>query len=408
MKTTKVNQSLLKEINRKKVLRAVFEKGQSSRSEIKHLIKQDGKTVTNITNSLIKDGLVTASGYSAFTGGRRRELLILNPDYGYIIGIYMDINFLVGVVTDFRSQVLLRERLPISPSESRGSLVSKIRKTIDFLVKKTEIPPDKLLGIGFIASGFYDQEAGKWLLSVNNLYWKNVPIVDLLSRDWSCPIYLEDNSRALALGEKWFGLAKEKDNFICLDIGEGVGCAIYQNNQLYKGSSNFAGEIGHTVVVPDGDVCSCGKRGCLESVASGWALAKKVKNRIARGEKTQVLDLCKGSIDDIQADMVFEAAHNGDRLANDLLDTASKYLGMAIANLINLLNPELIIISGHFSTAKDVSLLSLKEKIKTYALPESFAKVEIATSALGEEAGVLGATTLVYHRFFHIGPIGIS
>ncbi len=408
MNTTKVNQSLLKEINRKKILRVVFDKGQSSRSEIKNLIKQDGKTVTNITNSLIKDGLVTSSGFSAFTGGRRRELLILNPNFGYMVGIYMDVNFLIGVVTDFRSKVLLRERIPISPTDSKANLVSKIRKTIDFLIKTEQIPQEKLLGIGFIASGFYDQSSGKWLLSVNNLHWKNVPIVSLLSRQWSCPIYLEDSSRALALGEKWFGLAKDKENFICLDIGAGIGCAIYQHSQLYRGSSNFAGEIGHTVVVPDGEICSCGKRGCLESVASGWALEKKVKSRIARGEKTLVSDMCNGNPEAIEAEMVFQAAHNGDKLAMDLLNSASEYLGMAIANLINLLNPEMIIFSGHFSTSKDFSLLSLKEKIRKFAMPESFEKVDIATSALGDEAAVLGATTLVSDRFFHIGRIGIS
>lgn len=408
MSSTKVNQSLLKEINRKKILRVVYDRGQSSRSEIKHLIKQDGKTVTNITNGLIKDGLVTASGFSAFTGGRRRELLILNPHYGYIVGIYMDVNFLIGVVTDFRSRVLLRERIPISPTESKGNLIAKIRKTIDFLIKTGQIPQDKLLGIGFIASGFYDQEAGKWLLSVNNLYWKNVPIVPLLARQWPCPIYLEDSSRALALGEKWFGLAKDKENFICVDIGAGIGCAIYQNNQLYKGSSNFAGEIGHTVVVPDGEICSCGKRGCLESVASGWALEKQMKLRIAKGEKTRVLELCHGNPEAIEAEMVFQAAHLGDKLATELLNSASEYLGMAIANMINLLNPEMIIFSGHFSSSQDLSLLSLKEKIRKYAMPESFAKVDIATSALGDEAAVLGATTLVHDRFFHIGPIRVS
>jgi N-acetylglucosamine repressor len=405
MKTTKVNQSLLKEINRKKVLRVVYDKGQSSRAEIKHLIRQDGKTVTNIANSLLKDGLVTANGYSSFTGGRRRELLILNPDYGYIIGIHLDINFLIGIVTDFRSKVLLRERIPISPTELKSSLISKIRKTIDFLINKGKIPQEKILGIGFVASGFYDQDTGRWLLSANNLHWKDVPIVHILSQQCQRPIYLEDCSRALALGEKWFGSAKKKENFICVDIGAGIGCAIFQGNRLYKGSSNFAGEIGHTVVVPEGELCSCGKRGCLETLASGWALEKQMKQRIAKGEKTLVRGLCKGDPDAIDADMIFHAAHDGDRLAMDLLDTASKYLGMGIANLVNILNPELMIFSGHFSTMEDFSLLSLKEKIRQYALPEAFGSLELVTSGLGDDAAVLGATTLVLDRLFHIQPI---
>lgn len=407
MKRTKVNQSLLKEINRKKILRVIYERGQSSRAEIRHLIKQDGKTVTNIVNGLIKDRLLTTSGYSSFTGGRRRELLIMNPGYGYIIGIHLDINYLIGIVTDFQSKVLLRERIPISPTETKANLINKIRKTINFLITKGNIPQDQLLGIGFVASGFYDQELGKWLVSVNNLYWKDVPIVSILSQHCMCPIYLEDCSRALALGEKWFGSAKDEENFICLDIGAGIGCAIFQKNRLYKGSSNFAGEIGHTIVVPDGEVCSCGNRGCLETVASGWALVKQVKCRMSKGEQTLVQDSCNGNLEAIDADMIFHAAHNGDKLAIELLKGASKYLGIGVANLINLLNPELIILSGHFSSIEDFSLLSLKEHIRQYAMPESFEKTKIVTSLLGDDAAVLGATTLILDQIFHIETISV-
>jgi N-acetylglucosamine repressor len=407
MKRTKVNQSLLKEINRKKILRVIHERGNSSRAEIRHLIKQDGKTVTNIANGLIREGLLTANGYSSFTGGRRRELLIMNPNYGYIIGIHLDINFLIGIVTNFQSKVLLRERIPISPTETKANLIAKIRKTMSFLITKGNFPPDKLLGVGFTASGFYDQEAGSWLVSVNNLYWKDVPIASILSQQCQCPIYLEDCSRALALGEKWFGSAKNEENFICLDIGAGIGCAIFQNNRLYKGSFNFAGEIGHTIVVPEGELCSCGNRGCLETVASGWALVKRIKCRMSNGEKSLVRELCGGDLEAIDADMIFQAAHNGDALAADLLNAASKYLGIAIANLINLLNPELIVLSGHFSSIEDFSLLSLKENIKRYAMPESHEKVKIVTSLLGDDAAVLGATTLILDRIFHIDTISV-
>lgn len=402
MGKTKVNQSLLKDLNRKKVLSVLFEHGQSSRVEVKKLIRQDGKTVTNITNSLIGDGLITTSGFSPYTGGRRRELLTLNPDYGYIIGIHLDINFLIGILTDFKSNIILKEQIPLCPTESKSSLIQRIRNTINFLISRGNVPKDRLLGIGFVASGFYNEDEGRWINSVNNLYWKNVPIRDIILQQCDCPVYLEDCSRALALGEKWFGGAKERENFICLDIGAGVGCAIFNNNSLYKGAFNFAGEIGHTIVVPDGDICSCGNRGCLETVASGWALIKQIQNKINKGEKTSVLDLCNGNPEKIDADMIFKAAHSGDTLSLNLLNSASKYLGIAIANLINLLNPELIIFSGHFSAMEDFSLLSLKEKIRKYAMPESFEKLKMVTSKLGDNAAALGAVTLVLNNIFQV------
>ncbi len=159
--------------------------------------------------------------------------------------------------------------------------------------------------------------------------------------------------------------------------------------------------------MPDGDPCSCGNRGCLESVASGWALVRKAKCLLEKGEKTLLREMCKNNPEAIEADMILDAAHQGDHLATEMLRPAGKYLGMAIANMINLLNPELVIFSGHFSTSADFALLALKERIKQFAMPEQFGHVEIAMSPLGDEAAVLGATTLVHDRYFHIEPIGV-
>lgn len=405
MKNTKVNSTLLKNLNRKEILSVISEVGNLSRVEVKNLLGKDGKTVTNITNGLIEDGLITSSGYSAFTGGRRRELLTLNPDYGYLVGIHLGVHFLRGTITDFKYKVLAEEKIPISPDESKTSLIQKIKKTLDFLIKNSSIPVNKLLGIGFVANGFYDHVTGEWIISVNNLNWKNVPIRKILLEQYDVPIYLEDSTNAMTIMEKCFGKEKNKKNFIYLDLGVGIGCAIIYNDRLFRGATNIAGELGHTIVVPNGELCSCGNRGCLETVASGWAINKAIKEKILAGAKSEIKDLCNGDLNRLETDMVFQAFSNGDKLATEVMELATDYLSIGIANLINLFNPESIVFGGHFATLGDFYLVKLKNKIQKYAMPKSFNDTNIIISSLDDNAAVLGATTLVRNSYFHIDSI---
>jgi len=406
MENTKVNSTLLKNVNRKKILSVIDKAKSISRVEVKNLLGKDGKTVTNIVNGLIEDGFITTIGLSSFTGGRRRKLLTINSNYGYLIGLHLGIHFIRGIITDFKYKIILEEKMPISPSESEASLIQKIRKTLDFLIKSKSIPLKKILGIGFVANGFYNDNTGVWINSVNNLHWKNVPIKKILSKQYDIPIYLEDSSRSMALAEKTFGCVKDKKNYIYLDLGIGIGCGIIYQGRLYKGPMNIAGELGHTIVVPNGALCSCGNRGCLETVASGWAIKNIVKDNILTGEKSEILDLCNEDLNKLETDMIFKAFENGDELASEVLESASDYLGIGIANLINLFNPEVIVFGGHFTTINELFLKKLKGKIKKYAMPLLFNNVKILTSSLNDNAGVLGATTLVRDPYFYIDTIG--
>ncbi len=405
MKNAKINSTLLKKMNRKIVLSVIQESEKLSRVEIKNNLQKDGKTVTNITDGLLQDGFIISDGYSSYTGGRRRELLTLNPDYGYVIGIHLGVNYLRGIIVDFNNKVLLTEKIPISPTESKSSLILRIRKTLDFLIKRKNIPTDKLLGIGFVANGFYDRSTGEWINAVNNLNWKNVPIKKILSEQYDVPIYLEDSSRAMALGEKSFGKARNKKNYIYLDLGLGIGCGIIINDRLFRGASNIGGEFGHTIVVPNGELCSCGNRGCLETVSSGWALIKKIKEKITSGVKTQITDLCDGDLDKLDTDMIFQAFQNGDKLATEELELSTDYLSIAIVNLINLFNPESVVFGGHFATLGDLYLTTLKNKIQKYSSPISTNNINKTTSSIGDDAAVLGATTLVRSPYFQISRI---
>jgi len=405
MPNTKVNSTLLKNVNRKKILHVIDEADRISRVEIKNVLKKNGKTVTNIINSLIDDDMVISVGSSHFTGGRRREILSINPEYGYLAGIHLGVHTLRGVITDFKYNILAEEKIAISPDESAESLIQKIKKTLHFLIKHNKIEKNKILKIGFIANGLYNDKTGEWIVSVNNPNWKNIPIRKILSDIYNVPIHLENNSRAMALWEKSSGSAKNKKNFIYVNLSMGISCVVINNERIYRGMKNKAGEFGHTIVVPNGELCSCGNRGCLETVASGWAITKIIKNEIKGGAKTEITDLCNGNLDDLEINMVFRAFSKGDKLAVEVLETASSYLGIAIANLINLFDPESVILGGYFAAMSDLFMEKLKSTIKKYAQPLSFDEVKILPSSLDDNAVVLGAITLVRDTYFHLNEI---
>ncbi len=405
MENVKVNSTLLKDVNRKKILSVVDNAGRISRVEVQALLKKNGKTVTNITNSLIEDGLIVSSGFSSYTGGRRRELLSINSEYGYLIGIHLGVKFLRGTITNFNYTILAEEKIPISPNASKADLLKVIKKTIAFLLNSNKIPSGKLLGIGFVANGLFDYKTGEWLISANIKNWKNIHIKKILSELYNVPVFQEINSRAMTLWEKHLGNAKNKKNFIYLNLGIGIGCGIINNGRIYRGVNNKAGELGHTIVVPNGESCSCGNRGCLETVASGWALKKIIKRKILDGKESEITDLCNDNLDLLDIDMISKAFNNGDKLVTEVLETASDYLGIGIANFINLFNPEVVVIGGKFAMFGDLFLNRLKKNIKKYAMPLLFNEVTFITSCYNDNIASIGATTLVRDSYFHIGSI---
>ena len=405
MSDTKVNSTLLKNVNRKKILAVIDEAKRISRVEIKDILKKNGKTVTNIINSLIDDGLVMSVGFSHFTGGRRREVLSINPEYGYLVGIHLGVQRLSGIITDFKYKIIAEEKVSVSSEESTESLIEKIKKIVRFLIKHNNIDEAKILKIGFVANGLYNNKTGEWILSVNNPNWKNIQIRDILFNIYSVPVLLENNSRAMALFEKTFGNAKNVKNFIYINLGIGISSVFFDNGHVYKGTTNKAGELGHTVVVANGQLCSCGNRGCLETVASGWAIIKTVKEKIKDGARTEIFELCNNNIEDLNIEMVFQAFDNGDELAKEVLESAGNYLGIAVANLINLYDPRLVVLGGNFAEMSKLFIEKLKGKIKKYILPLSTEDVVIMSSLIEDNTALLGAVTLVRDTYFNITEI---
>jgi N-acetylglucosamine repressor len=229
---------------------------------------------------------------------------------------------------------------------------------------------------------------------------QNVPIGSYLESRFQVPVQLDNDVRAMAIGESWLGNARDVSHFLCINVGYGIGAAIVLGKELYHGVSHSAGEIGHTTVDEAGPRCSCGNTGCLQVMAAGPAIAERARQAIRHGRDSRIYENAEGDLDAITALTVYQAAEEGDSLALQLLEDTGHYLGIAIANLINILNPEKVIIGGGVAKAGDFVFRPLKETVAQRSLALPYSKTQIVESALGDNATAIGAACMILKAMF--------
>ena len=208
----------------------------------------------------------------------------------------------------------------------------------------------------------------------------------------------------MALAEHWSGVARGIDNFIFVNVGVGIGCAIFIHGKLYRGVGGIAGEFGHITIDETGPRCNCGNYGCLETLASGPAISSRARQAIEEGVVSLIEKLAEGNLKDITTETVVEATKRGDKLAFNIMEKTGEYLGIGIADMINIFNPELIVIGAGVSQAGDILLKPLKRTVKARALQLSSSMVDIKVSQLGDSAGALGAAIMVLKDIFEPSP----
>lgn len=275
--------------------------------------------------------------------------------------------------------------------------IQNIINTIKDSLKESNNDISSVGGIGFGLPGQIDSVNGVVRLLPNIPGWVEVPLAKIVQNEFKVPVKLDNDVRVATLGELNFGAGKGCQNLICLTVGTGVGSGIVLNGQLVRGASMTAGEIGHVVVEKDnGLICGCGSRGCLEAYASGPSVVKMAKDYIAGGKSTKFKEIAAGN--EITPFMVYEAAKQGDAVAKQIFNIVGEYLGVALVSVVNLLNPEKIIVGGGVGQAGDLILNPVREAIKKRCIPTSANAVEVVQAQLGESAGVVGASLLVNQK----------
>ncbi|MFQ5689616.1 MAG: ROK family protein [Gemmatimonadota bacterium] len=325
----------------------------------------------------------------------------------YIVGVDLggtSIN--VGVVP-FRGGTILGMRS--MPTESHHGakfvvdrMVRMIRDAMRDARREKEIPADGIIGIGLGSPGPLDRETGT-VLETPNLGWRNFPLRDLIANEIGLDAVLDNDANAAALGEWWLGSARDVDNMVGVTLGTGIGGGIILDGEVYHGVSDAAGEIGHMTIVATGRKCNCGNYGCLEAYASGPAIAARAVEGLDAGVESLLPDLVAGNLARITAETVYQAIVSGDAYAADVMRETAGFLGTGVANLINLLNPEMVVVSGGVTRAGDHLLGPLKSEVRRRAFRDAADRCRIVSGELGDMAGVVGAAATF--RIERYGPI---
>jgi N-acetylglucosamine repressor len=381
------------------ILLTLQRKNPISRAEIARLSNLTPATISRVVAELHKRGIIREHGPGVSIGGRRPVLIEFNPEAFYLGGIDLGITKVISVIIDLHGNILSKAKLDIDVSEGKDRIIERMfTVTRQVLSNTNELIRNKLAGIGISLSGIIDTKKGLSVFSPSIPNWHNVPIVQLFQNEFHLPVFIENDARAMALAEARYGAGRDYDNFFCINIGHGIGSGIIINKELYRGKTLTAGEFGHMTLVPSGPLCHCGNRGCVEVMAGGHAIAASAIRVASSGGNTLIKELVEGDIKKINAEVVARAAKKGDDIALQLLNEVGRYLGIAIANIINLLNPELIVIGGGVSNAGEFFFEEIKNVIKKRAFTTMVNNPEIVTSALSDDASSIGAAALVLYE----------
>lgn len=384
------NRRLIAELNTALVLNCIRESGPIPRNEVAQRLGLGRSTVTGIVRRLIDDGLVRSTGSGASKGGRRPEMLAFVPERYAVAGLKLQPGAVLGCLTDLNGAIQKRCRVPLAAADEKSALAGVSRA---FGILTDGIGADDVLGCGLALPGIVDAVSG---VSVDPHFfaWSRLPLKERLESAFKVPVMIENDARAAAVGELWCGRGKRLSNFIFLSIGIGVGGSIVLNEQLVTGDVPGAGHLGHTLVEPDGPVCHCGQRGCLDVMANDEALLRYLREAADAFPSSA---LAGGA----SIPAAFEAAGRRDPAAMAALDKLCSYLGTALSNAVKTLGVCKIIVGGE-TGALGGSLLAgrLADHTRERLFDEMAAALEVTPTPLGDDVWMVGAAALILDAAF--------
>jgi len=397
----------INKLNKIKILGLIREHDEISRAELVRLTSLSPPTVSRIVKGLIaEEKLVSAMGVGSSNGGRPPVILKFKGDSSYVIGIDLGATTTRGVLADLNGKFIEEIDVPTRLSDGSDEIIADVVEIIHRLAgSKKKAASSRIFGVGIAVAGLVDVQ-NEMIVYSPDFNWHQIDIIGALRDKIEFPVIFDNVTRLMALGELRFGHAKKSKNFICVNVGYGIGSGIIVNGLTLTGRTGFAGEFGHITIDRESDIlCSCGKYGCLEALASGKAIALTAQSRLARGQHSLLLELSGGQINNVTAKMVAEAAKAGDELSLNVFSKALEYIGIGIADLVNLFNPEMIVIGGGVSKAGDMFFEKIEEVINKHILQPSSGDLNILPVAFGKNAALMGAFTLLLNRVLNLDMV---
>ncbi|MHB8134003.1 MAG: ROK family transcriptional regulator [Anaerolineaceae bacterium] len=389
----------VKTFNKHAVLDLIrFTPGGITRIELAKRLGLTRAAITTIINDFIKSGIVRDAGLYS-NGSRRRVPLEIVPSLGFVVGVDMGATHILAVVSDFSSSVIREKEIRIDIAKGPIRCLDQMDKLVQQVIAESGIQLKKVLSIGVGVPGPVVNNRGAVSSPPIMPGWDDFPIRKTLEEKWGCPVILNNDAELGALGEWAYGVGRGEENLAYIKVGTGIGAGLMFSNNIYHGVTGTAGEIGHITIVDNGPICTCGNRGCLEALAGGSAIVKRAQEELNKGKKSQLIGL--GDLYQFTTNDIISAARKGDILSQQLLDEAGNYLGTAIAGLVNLFNPSMVVIGGGLSQSGDLLLNPIRTTVLNRSLSVAAKTVKISASLLGRRASAMGAVVQAISKSLH-------
>ncbi len=384
----------IRRTNRSSVLRRIYLGQSMSRQELSQHSGLSSASITNVVAELLEEGIVIEAGIEASQGGRPRSILSINPRYGYFIGVEVGDILTRIELFDLTLHKKGAVGYPMVLSENQPEqVVEYIHQGVKAVLAEAGVTLENVLGIGVSVGGIVEQVEHVFAY-IPSWGWRSVPLATLLEERFQMPIYLENAAKVMAQAEGFFGAGQGYEHLAVLLVATGIGAGIIADGSLYRGAGNSAGEWGHMTIELDGRLCRCGSRGCLEAYAGAPGIIASLREMVPRSPLLHEND------QESTVAAIVDAARNGDFTATQVLKDTAHHLGVGIANLINLFNPQLILLGGWAGLQIGEYILpELHQFVERYALKQPLSLTRIDLCQLGQDAVAMGAATLVLEQF---------
>jgi len=388
------NNKFLKQFNETSLLELIRTNKQISKADLAQLTGLSPTACGIIVSNLLEQGYISEAGIGISKGGRRPNLYELTPKSYYSIGVDIDIDYIRFILMDITGQVEYRDKIPSGFDQSVTKSIELVEGKIHQIIQQYKIKEDRLLGVGVSIPGMVDNITHE-VIFAPNLGWERVNLEHMMASIGSFPIHVDNEAMCSAICENWIGGCIDQKDFVCINMKSGIGSSIFAGGNLYRGCCGSAGEIGHIMVDQNGSKCACGNYGCLETLVSSKSMVEKAKRLVKQGLIAGFEDSDSITIDDI-----ISSARDGNEAVRVILVEAAGYLGIAVANLINTINPSKIVLGKELVKFSEDVVEHLKNIAYAKALKYPASRVEIITSEIGEDTSALGAAIIPLKKLF--------
>ena len=390
----------VKNINKHTILDLIrFTPGGISRVEIAHRMDLSRAAVTTIVKDLLATGIIREAESRIGRSGRPPIVLEINPNSGYVIGIDFGATHLNLLAADISARILEELEVEIDIQDGPEICLKEANLRVQELLNKAQLNLKDVLAIGVGVPGPIFAEEGMVVSPPIMPGWDRYPIRDTLQKLWGLPVSINNDAELGVLGEWASGAGRTERNLVYIKIGTGIGAGLFMDGKIYHGVTGSAGEIGHLTIDENGPICACGNQGCLEALAGGRAIAQQAQQAVQKGLRTQLANI--QPVERITAREVASAAEHGDLVSQQILAQAGAYIGIALAGLINMFNPGMVIIGGGVAQTGDILLEPMRQTVQRRSLPAATRVVRITTAMLGRRSSSMGAVVQALTMALH-------